>query len=429
MKLFGYCAAIMVALFLGQTAVAEEDAPDLKACWSAFPVFEEEEQRVRSAGFDYDNPSDRMKYFEGELSDPDTACGNRIVALYQLTYLQFEHGSAEDYFSALRRTLSDPLYRIPEARVLTETLISGGVIYSLSKARVEEGYQVLKDEAALLSTPAMKYRGFFALFLVQAGQFQSGESMAVRLFLDLGGARELTLQERIVYPGIDPSLQSQLGFALRALVISGAHDQVIDSLTRMRVYDSSPDMKLLALSSVPRATDPAAALARLSENILDMEQTIEKGYMSPEGQRWFHAAHILALRASARQTESDELLARARSQFGEQFNAEEEVAVAFEELLVLKSRDNLMDNEDAQLAAPIQPRWPWEVSPPAFANCLVRFNVSEKGKPMNISGICDDDRFLKSAENAISRAEFVPKKKDGKPEIRYNVVQPLEYRS
>jgi hypothetical protein len=408
--------------------MAEEGAPDLQACWSAIPAFDEEEQRIRAAGFDYDSPSDQMKYFEAEIADPQTACGNKIVALYQLTYLQFEHGSAEDYFSALHRTLSDPLYDFPYARVLKEVLVTGGIVYSISENRIQEGYDLLKGEREILETPSHKERSIYAFFLAHAGESQLAESLAKRVFLDAGSQKKLTPAERLVYQGMDPREHAKLSHALRTLMMTGAYDSVVENLARIRIDDSSSEMKLLALSAVPKSADPAAALARLGENVTELQKSEAEGYLSPDASRWYYAAHLLALRASAREMEAEELLAAAQKKFGKSFNAAAEVETKISEAFVLVPNGGVMEVQDTQLAVPIQPSWPLEAPPPATSNCLVRFNVSERGKPVNIRAICDDDRFLKSAENALKRAEFIPRMVDGKPVARYNVVQPLEYR-
>lgn len=428
MRLFGYCAALIAALVLVPYAMAEDAIPDRGDCWKNMATYEALQTQMESEGYDNKSPSDRITFFETLLSDPETGCETSIPALFLLANQHFESRSPQEYFPVLERALSDPLFSLPEVRAFRENLVSGGVLYSLTENRVSEGYELLRGETEILETPSHHVRAIYAFFLAHAGDVQLAESLAKRVFLDAGRQKKLTPAERLVYQGMDRREQGKLAYALTTLMMTGAYESVVENLAGVRVDDSTSEMKLLALSSVPKSADPAVALARLGGNVSELQKSEAEGYLSPDAARWFYAAHLLALRASAREMEADELLSAAQKKFGKSFNANAEVETWVSQSFALLPSGGVMDVQDTQLAAPIQPNWPWEAAPPATANCLVRFNVSERGKPINIRAICDDDRFLKSAENALKRAEFKPRMVDGKPVVRYNVVQPLEYR-
>jgi protein TonB len=60
-------------------------------------------------------------------------------------------------------------------------------------------------------------------------------------------------------------------------------------------------------------------------------------------------------------------------------------------------------------------------------NCEVYLDVDVRGRPYNIKAVCTDNVFVRSAERAVSKAEFAPKIVRGQPTERANVVYPIEY--
>lgn len=431
MGLMRNCAGAIAACFLAPCAFGEEAAPDLQDCWSRKIEFSEIQTRMETEGYNKADPSDRIAYLESVLANPEIGCETRIPALYLIAFDQYQNGSPEEYYPVLRRVLSDPLFNSAEAESVTfrTSLVTGAVMYSLFENRVKDGYDLIKDEREILETPFHKDRSIYDFFLAHAGENQLAEDLAKRAFLDAGRKKRLTPAERLVYTGADLDEQARLSSALLTLMMTGAYDSVVENLAGIRVDDSTLGMKILALSAVPKSADPAAALARLGENVAELERSNADGYISPDMARWYYAAHLLALRASAREEEAEELASAALKKLGEDFNPDAEVEAAIRQAVDLEPSDGMIDVQDAELATAVQPEWPFDVVPPARANCQVRFNVSELGRPFNIRALCDDDRFLKSAEDALGRAEFVPKLVNGLPVVRYNILQPLEYRS
>lgn len=61
-------------------------------------------------------------------------------------------------------------------------------------------------------------------------------------------------------------------------------------------------------------------------------------------------------------------------------------------------------------------------------DCQVRFSVSARGRPFDISAACSDPIFERAAERAVSKAEFAPEIVDDQAVERHNVVYPIEFK-
>lgn len=83
---------------------------------------------------------------------------------------------------------------------------------------------------------------------------------------------------------------------------------------------------------------------------------------------------------------------------------------------------------DAQIKTWPEPKYPMIASWLRLeGHCDVRFSVDEKGFPFAVSPACTRPIFCFEAKRAVSDATFYPKRVDGVPMERLNVVFPLEF--
>lgn len=59
--------------------------------------------------------------------------------------------------------------------------------------------------------------------------------------------------------------------------------------------------------------------------------------------------------------------------------------------------------------------------------CDVHFSLDTTGRPFDVEAECTHAGFSSEAERAIRKVQFVPEIADGRPQIRRNVVYPLEF--
>ncbi|MCF6328872.1 MAG: energy transducer TonB [Henriciella sp.] len=60
--------------------------------------------------------------------------------------------------------------------------------------------------------------------------------------------------------------------------------------------------------------------------------------------------------------------------------------------------------------------------------CDVRMDVTPQGRPYNVVATCTSQVFVKEAERAVSRVEFLPKISNGEALRRQNVIYPLDFK-
>lgn len=83
---------------------------------------------------------------------------------------------------------------------------------------------------------------------------------------------------------------------------------------------------------------------------------------------------------------------------------------------------------DAQIKTWPEPQYPMIASWLRLeGHCEVRFSVDEKGFPFAVSPFCTRPIFCFEAKRAVSDATFYPKRVDGVPTERLNLVFPLEF--
>ena len=61
------------------------------------------------------------------------------------------------------------------------------------------------------------------------------------------------------------------------------------------------------------------------------------------------------------------------------------------------------------------------------AICEVRFAVDEQGLAFSLTAECSNPMFCNEAKRSVSRAKFLPKLVDGVPQVRTNIVYPLQF--
>jgi len=61
-------------------------------------------------------------------------------------------------------------------------------------------------------------------------------------------------------------------------------------------------------------------------------------------------------------------------------------------------------------------------------SCDVIFDVDTRGRPFNIVAQCTDDLFAKEAARAVSKAEFLPKIRNGVAVQQRSAIYPIEFK-
>lgn len=86
---------------------------------------------------------------------------------------------------------------------------------------------------------------------------------------------------------------------------------------------------------------------------------------------------------------------------------------------------------DARIATPVRPpvaSYPTDMARRGISGkCDVRFSLSTRGLPYDITASCTHPGFVKEAVRAVGRTEFLPKIQDGVPVESHNYVYPLEF--
>jgi len=60
-------------------------------------------------------------------------------------------------------------------------------------------------------------------------------------------------------------------------------------------------------------------------------------------------------------------------------------------------------------------------------HCEVRFSVDEEGYTFNLFPSCTDYIFCFAAKRAINEVRFTPEYENGRPQVRTNIVYPLDF--
>ncbi|HBN94177.1 MAG TPA: energy transducer TonB, partial [Hyphomonas sp.] len=91
-------------------------------------------------------------------------------------------------------------------------------------------------------------------------------------------------------------------------------------------------------------------------------------------------------------------------------------------------------------ASPVGDRTPVPVRPPLPAypsamakrnvegDCVVRFNLTARGLPFDVTAECTPSGFESEARRSVSRAEFLPQIIDGQAQESRGLTYPLEFR-
>jgi TonB family protein len=93
------------------------------------------------------------------------------------------------------------------------------------------------------------------------------------------------------------------------------------------------------------------------------------------------------------------------------------------------SKEIPSEDRDAQPLRPPTPSYPELAARVGMpGRCIVRFDVTSDGLPINIVPHCTYTVFCKSAADAVAQVKFAPKVVGGQRLERVDVVYPLEYR-
>ena len=60
-------------------------------------------------------------------------------------------------------------------------------------------------------------------------------------------------------------------------------------------------------------------------------------------------------------------------------------------------------------------------------SCEVRFSLTSRGLPFDVSAVCSHPEFEREARRAVSKAQFLPQVRDGQAVETHNLVYPLEF--
>ena len=75
---------------------------------------------------------------------------------------------------------------------------------------------------------------------------------------------------------------------------------------------------------------------------------------------------------------------------------------------------------------PPMPTYPYKAAQRGISGeCKVRFDITPQGTPFNVVASCSDSIFESEARRSVSRTEFLPQIRDGRPVESYGAVYPL----
>jgi len=373
-------------------------------------------------GLDQKNSADKITYLKQLAERPETACGVAGVARYLAVVEHFNPPGVADPYPAIEAAFAHPLFKTKDAEILRSSLVELTVLHASLSATTERAAAVLTDQHEFLLKPQRDVRGIYSQFLAHAGMAEDANRMAEQILLDsVTGKARLT--------GSFPAGETlrEISYAFRTFLITGAADLAIESLARLPVDHASIDEQSVVLYLVPKSTNPSGSLDKISLHLSDLSRLVDQGYVSPEDQMAVYGLLIAANQSAGRSQTAEDYLEIGKKRFGKSFDPAASAERRISQYRRPAGDADQLTRSEARLIEPPRPNWPWEVTEIIPAKCTARFNIDKSGKPINIQTECSDDRFLKSAENAIKRARFEPMTLQGQPQIRYNVIQEIEY--
>ncbi|MEL6568083.1 MAG: energy transducer TonB [Pseudomonadota bacterium] len=88
----------------------------------------------------------------------------------------------------------------------------------------------------------------------------------------------------------------------------------------------------------------------------------------------------------------------------------------------------VIDSREAKPISPPVPQFPRAMAERGVEGaCEVRFNVSTRGEPVDISADCSHSGFARAAERAVAQVRFAPMIVRGQAVERRNVIYPIEF--
>ncbi len=402
---------------------------ELNSCDEPTPKFREYNAAIEAKGLDRNDPEDRLKHAEDILGDTGSGCALTALAHSEMALQQFQLQKYGEAANSANLALASSVLQRAELVRRRKEVISLAAVSAHRTGRVEELLPKfsIEDMDFILELPPEEY--WATLFLSVAGYEERAKLRSRTIFEKYGGPPWFVEDEYYQNPPLSEKIYSQINMAATALYQAGASDMLVELVSKMPDSNAPLQSTLLAMAAMHGASDSAAALVAMDEHISRLRQYDDEGYLSPDSSSMLFGSLALTYEAAGEEAKALAVRSAAKKRFGLAFDPQSAISA----YLFWRYQPGVftpdVDFEVAKLAAPITPNWPWEADIYANADCYARFNVDEKGKPFNIREFCNDKRFLKSAANAIKRAEFHPKERDNKPAIQYNVVQPLAYRS
>ena len=71
--------------------------------------------------------------------------------------------------------------------------------------------------------------------------------------------------------------------------------------------------------------------------------------------------------------------------------------------------------------------YPGEARRRLVGECKVTLNVTEAGRPVDLTSDCSDPVFVESAMIAVQESTFTPRYENGVPKPQYNVIMPFRF--
>lgn len=414
-------ACTLSVLVLCSTAWADVFSPCASEPWDASGSVD---AQMKSAGIT--DPDEQLAFLDSYIADPENTCGARADSRIRKYLLLDKMGRREDAISTLYLVLEEDMLKEPAMHALRGRLLVNLALLENSLDQRNGWVDVLKKETALVPEYAALSKALLARELFRSGERDMALSMAK-------AAMETAPEPSSIDVMIDTKRTQRRGddrLAVRmSFVLLREMDEEETALEALKAVAEKTDIADFwlgwALASWMRdgAAPPQAVeiAERLDREIRPYDDT---GYLSPDSAQLSAAMLVLAHRKSGQQDQAQQELKAAKKRFGKGFEPE---AVLEREITRFEHGDE-DEIVDAELATPVQPRWPWEDTSSLGTDCVTRLNVDEKGNPFNVTAECRNKLFEKSAVNALKRVHFKPKTVNGVAEARYNVVQPLEYK-
>jgi len=225
---------------------------------------------------------------------------------------------------------------------------------------------------------------------------------------------EMREAARVIYPAVLSSKTSPL---VKARVSNAFSDLLVEA-------------ELYEYAAVQKRNAIEATRARSSAEMLAHARLVAKGARKVDTLRAYQDVEALVI-ASANVAILDEVIADY-TRIGERGRA----AALQSQRSAVKARADAACAEidcrakrvvDAkvQKLGPIE--YPSEARRREVGECRVTLNVTEDGRPVDLTSDCSAPVFVESAMIAVQESTFTPRYENGMPKPRYNVIMPFAF--